>query len=154
MCIFVGGTNSPQRKEGGKLLYYSPKNSHWKLASRNWNIRFWNRNIRFLKYSRYRAIRILRFGNRNIQFFQGLVRGGVYGHWVLLISLGFLGYVSIKTLLAIHVVSLLIERQHILKIKYKNNFFILRLHNIESYHFISLWLHEGCHIDLALALTL
>jgi hypothetical protein len=48
-----------------------------------------------------------------------------------------LGYVSIETLLTIHVVSLLIERQPILKIKYENNFFILRLHNIESYHFIS-----------------
>jgi hypothetical protein len=41
--------------------------------------------------------------------------------------LGFLGYVSIETLLAIHVVSFLIERQPILKIKYKNNFFNLSM---------------------------
>jgi hypothetical protein len=44
--IFIGGTSSPQRREGGgELLYYPLKTSHWKLASRNWNIRFWNRNI-------------------------------------------------------------------------------------------------------------
>jgi hypothetical protein len=66
--IFIGGTNIPQRKKWGKLLYYPPKTSHWKLASRNWN-------IRFLKYSRYRPNRTLQFGHRNIQFFQGLVRG-------------------------------------------------------------------------------
>jgi hypothetical protein len=38
--IFVGGTSNPQMREGGKLLYYPPKTSRWKLASRNWNIRF------------------------------------------------------------------------------------------------------------------
>jgi hypothetical protein len=38
--ILVGGTSSPQRGEGGKLLYYPPKTSCWKLASRNRNIRF------------------------------------------------------------------------------------------------------------------
>jgi hypothetical protein len=26
--IFVGGTSNPQRREGGKLLYYPPKTSH------------------------------------------------------------------------------------------------------------------------------
>jgi hypothetical protein len=45
--------------------------------------------------------------------------------------------VSIETLLAIYVVSLLIEQQPILKIKYKINSFTLSLHNIESCHFIS-----------------
>jgi hypothetical protein len=68
--IFVGGTSNPQRGRG-KLLYYPLKTSRWKLASRNWN-------IQFLKYSRYRPNRTLRFGNRNIRFFQGLVRGEVY----------------------------------------------------------------------------
>jgi hypothetical protein len=61
---------------------------------------------------------------------------------------------SIETLLVIHVVSLLIERQPILKIKYKIYFFNLSLHNDDSCHFISFSLHEGCHIDLDLALTL
>jgi hypothetical protein len=54
--------------------------------------------------------------------------------------------VSVETLLIIHVVSPLIEQQSILKIKHKNNFFILSLHNIESCHFISFWLYEGDHI--------
>jgi hypothetical protein len=47
---------------------------------------------------------------------------------------------SIETLLAIHVVSLvslLIERQPILKIKYKMHFFNLSLYNVDSCHFIS-----------------
>jgi hypothetical protein len=40
--------NQQPSKEGrGKLLYYPPTISYWKLASRNWNIRFWNQNIRF-----------------------------------------------------------------------------------------------------------
>jgi hypothetical protein len=69
--IFISGISSPQRREGEKLLYYLPKTSRWKLASRNWN-------IRFLKYSRYRSNQTLQFGNQNIRFFQGLVRGGVY----------------------------------------------------------------------------
>jgi hypothetical protein len=69
----------------------------------------------------------------------------VWGHCVLVISLEFLGYVNIETLLSIYVVSLLIERQHIPKIKYKINSFNLNLHNIESYHFISFWLHEDYH---------
>jgi hypothetical protein len=46
---------------------------------------------------------------------------------------------SIETLLAIHVVSLvslLIERQPILKIKYKMHFFNLNLYNVDSCHFI------------------
>jgi hypothetical protein len=38
---------------------------------------------------------------------------------------------SIETLLVIHVVSLLLEWQHILKIKYKIQFFNLSLHNID-----------------------
>jgi hypothetical protein len=36
--IFNGGTSSPQRREGEKLLYYPPKTSCWKIASRNRNI--------------------------------------------------------------------------------------------------------------------
>jgi hypothetical protein len=59
------------KKGGGKFLYYPPKTSRWKLASRN-------RNNHFLKYSRYRPNRTLWLGNQNIRFFQGLVRGGVY----------------------------------------------------------------------------
>jgi hypothetical protein len=61
---------------------------------------------------------------------------------------------SIETLLTIHVVSLLIEWQPILKIKYKIFFFNLSLHNIESCHFISLDFMRVATIDLALALTL
>jgi hypothetical protein len=65
-------------------------------------------------------LRTLRFKNRNIQFSQGLVRGGVYKAIVFHSShLGFEAMSSIETLLAIHVVSLLIEQQTILKIKYK-----------------------------------
>jgi hypothetical protein len=41
MSIFVGETSTLQRREGEKLLYYPPKTSHWKLASRNQNIQFW-----------------------------------------------------------------------------------------------------------------
>jgi hypothetical protein len=41
MSIFVGETSTLQRREGGKLLYYPPKTSHWKLACRNQNIQFW-----------------------------------------------------------------------------------------------------------------
>jgi hypothetical protein len=65
--------NQQPLKEGkrGKLLYYPSKTSRWKLASKNWN-------IRFLKYSRYRPNRALQFGNRNIRLFEGLVRDGVY----------------------------------------------------------------------------
>jgi hypothetical protein len=33
--IFIGGISSPQRREGGKLLYCLPKSSNWKLASKN-----------------------------------------------------------------------------------------------------------------------
>jgi hypothetical protein len=76
--VFVGGTSIFQKGEGEKLLYLPPKTSHWKLASKNWNIRFWNRIIQNLKYSRYRENRTLRFENQNILFSQGLVRGGVY----------------------------------------------------------------------------
>jgi hypothetical protein len=61
---------------------------------------------------------------------------------------------SIKILLAIQVVSLLIERQSILKIKYKIHFFNLILHNVDSYHFISFWVYEGCYIWSASTLTL
>jgi hypothetical protein len=66
--IFLGGTSSPQRREEEELLYYPPKTSHWKLVSRNRNIWFWNRNMQFLNYSRYRPNRTLQFGNWNIRF--------------------------------------------------------------------------------------
>jgi hypothetical protein len=61
---------------------------------------------------------------------------------------------STETLLAIHVVSLLIEQQPILNIKYKNSFFKLSLHNIDSCHFISFDFMRIATFDLALALTL
>jgi hypothetical protein len=32
------------KEGGGKLLYFTQKISHWKLASKNWNIQFWNRS--------------------------------------------------------------------------------------------------------------
>jgi hypothetical protein len=51
----------PATLKGGKVLYYPPKTSRCKLASRNWNIQFWNRNIQNLKCSRYRQNRTLRF---------------------------------------------------------------------------------------------
>jgi hypothetical protein len=53
---------------------------------------------------------------------------------------------SIETLLVIHIVSLLIERQPILKIKYKIQFFKLSLHNIDYWRVSTL--------GLAVALTL
>jgi hypothetical protein len=43
--IFIGGISNPQKREGWECLYYPPETSRWKLASRNRNIRFWNRNI-------------------------------------------------------------------------------------------------------------
>jgi hypothetical protein len=63
----------PATFKGGKgeAFILSKKTSRWKLASRN-------QNIQNLKYSRYRPNRTLRFGNRNIQFSQGLVRARVY----------------------------------------------------------------------------
>jgi hypothetical protein len=61
---------------------------------------------------------------------------------------------SIKTLLIIHVVSLLIKRQPILKIKHKNNFFNLSLHNTESCHVFPFDFMRVATFDLALALTL
>jgi hypothetical protein len=75
---FCWWNQHPPKEGGGKLLYYPPKSSRWKLASTNQNIRFWNQNIQFLKYSRYRSNRTFGFGNQNIRFFQGLVRGEVY----------------------------------------------------------------------------
>jgi hypothetical protein len=54
--------NQQPPKEGGeKLVYCPPITSRWKLASRNQNIRFQNRNIQNLKYSYCRP-------NRNIWF--------------------------------------------------------------------------------------
>jgi hypothetical protein len=62
----------------------------------------------------------LRLENWNILFSHDLVRGGVYKAIVFHSShLGFEAMLSIEILLAIHVVSLLIEEQTILKIKYK-----------------------------------
>jgi hypothetical protein len=77
--VYFRWWNQQPSKEGrGKLLYYSPKTRGWKLANRNRNIRFYNRNIQFLKYSRYRPNWTLRFGNRNIRIFSSFVRAGVY----------------------------------------------------------------------------
>jgi hypothetical protein len=136
---FCWWNQQPSKEGRGKLFILPPKTSRWKLASRNQNIRFWNRNIQFLKYSRYRPNQTLQFGNLNIRFFQGLVRGGVYEAIVFHSShLGFLGYVSIETLLAIHVISLLIERHSYTQDKHKIHFFNLSLHNVDSCHFISL----------------
>jgi hypothetical protein len=61
---------------------------------------------------------------------------------------------SIETLLAIHVISLLIERQPILKIKYIRNFFNLSLHPIDPCHFISFDFMRVVIFDLTSALTL
>jgi hypothetical protein len=61
----------PLKEKGGKAFILPPKNSHWKLANRNRIIQFWNRNIRFLKYSHYRPNQTLRFRNWNIRFFLG-----------------------------------------------------------------------------------
>jgi hypothetical protein len=76
--IFVGGTSTLQRREGEKLLYYPPKTSYLNLASRNWNIRFSNRNIWNLKYSHYRQNRTLRFVKMGCLIFPGSVRSVVY----------------------------------------------------------------------------
>jgi hypothetical protein len=63
---------------GGKLLYYPSKINHWKLASRNRNIQFWNRNICNSKYSHYRQNRTLRFVKPGCLVFSGSVRSIVY----------------------------------------------------------------------------
>jgi hypothetical protein len=76
--IFIGETSSVQRREGGKLLYYPSKTSHRKLASTNRNIQFSNRNIRHLKYSRYRQNRRLRFVKPDCLVFPGSERSAVY----------------------------------------------------------------------------
>jgi hypothetical protein len=82
---------------------------------------------------------MLQFGKSEHLIFQGSMRGGVYEAIVFHSShLGFYAMLNIDTLLAIYVVSLLIERQSILNIKYKIHFFNLSLHNIYSCHFISL----------------
>jgi hypothetical protein len=133
---------APAASKGGrgKLLYLPPppKTNRWKLASKKWNIRFWNRNIRNLKTTRYRQNRTLRFGKSNCHVFPGSVRGEVYVAIVFHSShLCFYAMLSIEILLAIHVVSRLIERQPILKIKYKIHFFNLSLHNVDPCHFIS-----------------
>jgi hypothetical protein len=78
MSIFVGRTSSLQRREGWIFYTYPPKTSHWKLASKNWNIWFWNRNIQNLKYSCYRQYRTLRFGKPDCLIFPGSVRCIVY----------------------------------------------------------------------------
>jgi hypothetical protein len=48
------------------------------------------------------------------------------------------GYVSIETLLVIHVISLLIERHSYTQDKHKIHFLNLSLHNVDSCHFIYL----------------
>jgi hypothetical protein len=97
----------------GKLLYLPPKSSRWKLANRNWNI--WN-----LNYSCYSLNRTLRFGKPEHSIFLGLKRCVVFEVIVFHSShLGFWVMLSVEILLAILVVSLMIEWQHILKIKYK-----------------------------------
>jgi hypothetical protein len=121
MCIFIGGTSHLQRREGGNFYTCHPKTSCWELASRN-------QNIQNLKYSRYKKNWTLRFGKLECLIFSSSTICSVWGHYISLISLKFLCYVSIETLLVIHVVSLLIERQHILKIKYKINSFNLSLY--------------------------
>jgi hypothetical protein len=62
----------------GEAFKPSPKTNHWKLASRNWNIRFWNRNIWNLKYSRYRKNWTLWFGKPYCLVFPSSVRSVVY----------------------------------------------------------------------------
>jgi hypothetical protein len=39
---FMGGTSNLQRRKGESFYTCPPKTSRWNLASRNWNIRFWN----------------------------------------------------------------------------------------------------------------
>jgi hypothetical protein len=67
--------DEPTTSKGGRgktFIFVPQKTSHWKLASKNRNIQFWNRNIRLLKYSHYMPNWTLRFGNRNIRFSQSL----------------------------------------------------------------------------------
>jgi hypothetical protein len=139
MSIFIGGTSILQSWEGERFYSCPQKTSRYELASRN-------RNMQNVKYSRYRKkpdAPVWEIGLSCFFWFSEIC--SVWGHCVSLISLDFLGNVSIEILLVIHVVSLLIERQPILMIKYKINSFNLSLHNIESCHFISFWLYEGCH---------
>jgi hypothetical protein len=56
--VFSSVETAPSKGWRGELLYYLLKTSCWKLASRNSNFWFWNRNIWNLKYSRYRQNQI------------------------------------------------------------------------------------------------
>jgi hypothetical protein len=61
----------------GKILYLSLKTSQWELANKNWNIRFSNRIIQNLKYSRYNPNWMLQFGKPEHPIFSGSLRCGV-----------------------------------------------------------------------------
>jgi hypothetical protein len=103
----------PATSKGGRGNFYTylPKTSHWKLASRNQNIRFYNWNIQNLNYSHYSSNRTLRFVKPEHPIFQGSVRCAVYKVIMFHSShLGFWVILSIKTLLIILIVSILIER--------------------------------------------
>jgi hypothetical protein len=75
MSIFIGGTSSLQKSEGGEAFILAPqKLVIGKLASKNRNIWFWNRNIRNFKYSCYRQNWTLRFGKPDCLIFPSSVR--------------------------------------------------------------------------------
>jgi hypothetical protein len=61
--------------------------------------------------------------------------------------LDFLAMLSIETLLSIHVVSLLIEQQPILKIKYINNFFLFDLMRVATLDLVLALTLRGCDLD-------
>jgi hypothetical protein len=78
---FVGGTSTLQRREGESFYTCPPKTSHWKLASKNWN-------IRYLKSSRWSSS--AQTGPSGFFWFSEM--WSVCYHYISLISLGYLGF--------------------------------------------------------------
>jgi hypothetical protein len=88
MSIFMDGT-SPSKGERGKAFILVPKKiSCWELACKNWNIRY----LEISRWSQIVQIRGSSLENHTIQFFRFSEMWSVYGHFVSLISLEFLGF--------------------------------------------------------------
>jgi hypothetical protein len=101
--VFYWWHQHPQSREEESFYTCPPKTSRCELASKNQNIWFWSGNIWNLKYSNYSQNRTLLCSL--VQWDVECVRPLCFTHltWV------FLAMLIIETLLAIFVVSLLIE---------------------------------------------
>jgi hypothetical protein len=86
---------APSKGGRGEAFILAPQTSCWKLASKNWNIQFWNRNTQNLKYSRCSPNQMLRCEKSEYSVFLGSERGKMCEAIVFHSShLGFLGYVE------------------------------------------------------------